>query len=123
MYKTTVLGVMVVVFITLGITVSGAMLLIISQQQAANAFKAEDGQRLTSLLQAAPIAISGKNIYITWWTNHTAKGDGEVMFRASNDGGATFGDKINLSNNTVTNSVDAEIAAEGANVIVTWWER
>src|SRR5919109_583925 len=124
MYKTTVLGVMVVVFITLGITVSGAMLLIISQQQAANAFKAEDGQRLTSLLQAAPIAISGKNIYITWWTNHTAKGDGEVMFRASNDGGATFGDKINLSNNSKFNSVDAQIQANNDNiVVVTWWEK
>jgi hypothetical protein len=45
------------------------------------------------------------------------------MFRASNDGGSTFGDKINLSNNTVTNSVDAELAADGSNVVVTWWER
>jgi hypothetical protein len=45
------------------------------------------------------------------------------MFRASNDNGTTFGDKINLSNDTVTNSVDAEIAAEGGNVMVTWWER
>jgi hypothetical protein len=66
-------------------------------QQEANAFRAEDGQRLTSIIQAAPIAISGNNIYITWWTNHTAKGDGEVLFRTSNDGGATFGDKINPS--------------------------
>jgi hypothetical protein len=48
-------------------------------------------------------------------------GDGEVLFRASADGGQTFGDKINLSNNTVTNSVDSEIAAEGSNVVVTWW--
>jgi hypothetical protein len=44
------------------------------------------------------------------------------MFRASNDGGATFGDKMNLSNTPTADSVDAEIAAEGANVIVTWWE-
>jgi hypothetical protein len=45
------------------------------------------------------------------------------MFRASNDSGATFDDKINLSNNTVTNSVDAEIAAADGNIVVTWWER
>lgn len=66
---------------------------------------------------------SQNNIYVTWWTNQTVKGDGEVMFKASNDGGATFGDKINLSNNSNTNSVDAEIAASGNDVIVSWWEK
>ena len=45
------------------------------------------------------------------------------MFRVSNDVGATFGDKINLSNTTATDSVDAEIATDGSNVAVTWWER
>jgi len=44
------------------------------------------------------------------------------MFRASNDGGATFGNKTNLSNTDTVDSINAEIAAEGANVIVTWWE-
>jgi hypothetical protein len=91
-------------------------------QHFAEAFRAEDGQRIDSVTRA-PVAISGENVYITWWTNNTANGDGEVMFRASNDNGATFGDKINLSNNTVTNSIDSEIAAEGGNVIITWWER
>ena len=45
------------------------------------------------------------------------------MFRASNDGGTTFADKINLSNTTGAESQDVEIAADGDNVIVTWWER
>jgi hypothetical protein len=45
------------------------------------------------------------------------------MFRASNDGGQTFGNKTNLSNTNTVDSVDAEIAAEGENVVVTWWER
>jgi alkanesulfonate monooxygenase SsuD/methylene tetrahydromethanopterin reductase-like flavin-dependent oxidoreductase (luciferase family) len=45
------------------------------------------------------------------------------MFRASNDGGETFGDKINLSNSSEADSGRVEIAAEGADVIVTWWER
>jgi len=69
----------------------------------------------------APIATSGDNIYITWWTNKT--GNDEVMFRASTDNGATFGDKINLSNSTNAESVNASIAAEGDHVYVSWWER
>jgi hypothetical protein len=44
------------------------------------------------------------------------------MFRASNDGGATFGDKMNLSNTPDADSTRVEIAGEGANVVVTWWE-
>jgi hypothetical protein len=46
-----------------------------------------------------------------------------VNFRASTDGGATFTDKINLSNSTDAESQDVEIAADGDNVIITWWER
>src|SRR5919107_3179980 len=70
---------------------------------------------------AAPIATSGDNAYITWWSNKT--GNEEVMFRASTDNGATFGDKINLSNTTAADSDDAEIAASGDSGYVTWWER
>lgn len=71
----------------------------------------------------APIAISGDNIYVVWWTDMgTSNNNGELMFRASNDGGRTFGDKVNLSNSSNTDSIDTEIAAEGGNVVVTWWE-
>jgi hypothetical protein len=69
----------------------------------------------------APAVVSGDNVYITWWSNRT--GNDEVLFRASTDSGATFSDRINLSNTTDAESVDAEIAAEGGNVMVTWWER
>ena len=71
----------------------------------------------------APIAISGDNIYVAWWTDiGTSNNNGELMFRASNDGGRTFSDKINLSNSSDTDSIDTQIAAEGGNVVVTWWE-
>lgn len=71
----------------------------------------------------APVVVSGDNVYIAWWTNNTSEnGNEEVMFRASNDGGTTFGDKINLSNTTEADSWRVELAAEGADVIVTWWE-
>ena len=68
----------------------------------------------------APIATSGDNVYIAWWTNKT--GNFEVMFKASTDNGKTFGEKVNLSNSTNAASRDAEIAVSGSNVYVTWWE-
>jgi hypothetical protein len=70
----------------------------------------------------APSVVTGDNIYIAWWTNNTENGNEEVMFRASNDGGATFSDKINLSNSTEADSWRVEIAGEGENVVVSWWE-
>lgn len=103
----------IVLLLTLGI---GATLLLAT---SADAFKSEDGS--TERAAQAPIAISGDNIYVAWWTNKS--GNNEVMFRASVDGGETFGDKINLSNTTDRHSVDAEINADAETVVVTWWER
>ena len=68
----------------------------------------------------APVAITGDNIYVAWWTNQS--GNEEVMFRASTDGGKTFGDMINLSNTTNSDSSKVEIRANGNRVVVTWWE-
>ena len=45
------------------------------------------------------------------------------MFKASIDGGKTFGSKLNLSNTPNSDSQDVQIAAAGNNVYVTWWER
>jgi hypothetical protein len=73
--------------------------------------------------KGAPVVITGENVYVAWWTNNTSNENEEVMFRASTDSGVTFADKINLSNTTDAESQDVEIAAEGENVIVTWWER
>jgi hypothetical protein len=72
----------------------------------------------------APIAVSGKNVYIVWFNDqNTPNNNSEILFRYSNDRGVTLSDKINLSNTTNADSVDAEIAANGNNVIITWWER
>ena len=70
----------------------------------------------------APPAITGDNIYVAWWTNNTANGNEEVNFRASNDGGQTFGDKINLSNTTNSDSSNVEIESDADNIVVSWWE-
>ncbi len=66
----------------------------------------------------APIATSDNNVYVAWWGNKT--GNYEVMFKASNDGGQTFGDKISLSNSTNGTSVEADVTAFGDNVYVTY---
>lgn len=50
-----------------------------------------------------------------------ANSNGEVMLRASTDGGSTFGDKINLSNTTNADSWKAEIDSD-ADIVATWWE-
>jgi hypothetical protein len=89
----------------------------------ASRFGGEEGfTEPTTQLRKAPVVVSGDNIYIAWWTNNTENGNEEVMFRASTDGGDTFGDRINLSNTTDADSWRVEIAGEGENVVVSWWE-
>jgi hypothetical protein len=67
------------------------------------------------------VAGSGDNLYIAWVSNKT--GSDEVMFRSSNDAGATFNDKITLSNTTDAELQDVQIAiAADENVLVTWWQ-
>jgi hypothetical protein len=76
----------------------------------------------TGMKAAAPIATSGdNNVYIAWWSNKT--GNDEVMFKASTDDGKTWSNKVNLSNTPNSQSQDAQIAAAGNNVYVSWWER
>ncbi len=99
-----------IIFITFGVNTG-------IEQQSQQAYAAET----VHLFNEAPIVSSDGNAYVTWWTNKT--GNDEVMFRASNDGGVTFGDKINLSNTTGSHSVDALIDADSDTVVVTWWER
>jgi hypothetical protein len=44
------------------------------------------------------------------------------MFRASTDSGTIFGEKMNLSNSTDSDSTRVELDSDGENVAVTWWE-
>ncbi|MDN5847914.1 MAG: hypothetical protein L0H53_16765, partial [Candidatus Nitrosocosmicus sp.] len=109
------------------ITITAALLLSLSGGstlvfQVANAVM-DPGMDFSS--PRAPIATSeGDNVYIAWMTdNSMPNSNAEIIFRASNNGGETFGEKINLSNSSNIDSVDQEIAAEGDYVFVTWWER
>ncbi len=110
--------VMLTAMITMVIVIAGTKIL--GSNRPADAFVIPGlGGRTDS---KAPVVVSGDNIYIAWWTNNTANKNEEVMFRASNDGGATFGDKMNLSNTPDADSWRVEVAGEGADVIVSWWE-
>jgi hypothetical protein len=103
-----------IIIVTILVTTSAPTLLV---QQQVEALLSDFGH-----LRKAPPVVSGENVYLAWWTNKTANNFEEVMFRASTDSGATFGDKINLSNTTDADSWRVEIAGEGDNVVVSWWE-
>ncbi len=92
-----------------------ALLTIAYQVQTSNGFSWPHIDRSDG---KAPIAVSGDNVYVTWWGN--SSGNYEVMFKESDDGGQTFGDKISLSNSINGTSVEADIATSGDNVYVTF---
>jgi hypothetical protein len=106
------IGLAVILMITLGTTVGIGATGILQQEALAV-------QTLQPPREAPP-AITGDNIYVAWWTNKT--GNDEVMFRASTDAGKTFGDKINLSNTTDSDSTRVQIDSDTDSVVVTWWE-
>ena len=110
-----VLGISLWISLVATTLVSAASSFLTQQSTSATALSSDFGK----YQMAAPIAISGNNVYIAWWTNTT--GNNEVMFRASTDGGKTFGNKINLSTSKDSSS-KVELAASGNNVYVTWWE-
>jgi hypothetical protein len=110
----TKLGVLIAVVIS-----AAAIVAVFQQQQQQKAQAATIG---VGHLRGAPMATSGdNNVYVAWWSNKT--GNDEVMFKASTDAGKTFSNKMNLSNTPKSDSQDAEIAAAGNNVYITWWER
>jgi hypothetical protein len=106
----------VVIMITLGTTIGVTPIL----KQQAQGLVLPANSNVSERKAAAPVGITGDNIYVAWWTNQS--GNDEVMFRASNDKGQTFGDKINLSNTTDADSTRVEIDSDTNSVVVTWWE-
>ena len=63
------------------------------------------------------VAINGNNVYIVWADNTSLNRD--VYLISSTDGGQTFGEAINLSNNGA-DSYNQEISVSGNNVYVVW---
>ena len=46
------------------------------------------------------IAVSGNNVFVIWQDDTGNTGNTSLFFQKSSDGGATFSDTINLSNDT-----------------------
>ncbi len=67
------------------------------------------------------LVTSGLGVYEIWQSNITS-GDHAILFRRSTNGGASFGNTINLSNNPGL-SENPQIAALGNNVSVVWTDR
>ncbi len=65
------------------------------------------------------IAVSNNEVYVAW-VDHTLDYD-EILFRGSNDYGASFGRVINLSNGTGI-SVDQHIVVTDETMYVVWKE-
>ena len=63
------------------------------------------------------MAVSGSNVYVVW--EDESSGNGDIFYKRSTNGGATFGDPINLSVNYGESEVPA-IAVSGNNVYVVW---
>ena len=82
----------------------------------------EQDVRAPTSVRSAPPVVIGDSVYVAWWSNNTANGNNEVLFRVSADGGTSFSDKINLSNSNDSESERVELNSDGESVIVTWWE-
>jgi hypothetical protein len=113
-------GTYLVLVLMVGIFIGTTYLTAPLQSALAQRFIDQAGNLAVEPKALMAVSQDGNNVYIVWWTNKSE--NWEVMFRASNDGGQTFGDKINLSNSSDTESQNAEIMAAGSNVFVTWWE-
>ena len=68
------------------------------------------------------MAAAGDAVYLVW-TDQEPSGfaDRDTWFRASKDRGATFGTRVNLSNNLVA-ATDPRVPASGDDVYVAWKE-
>ena len=71
----------------------------------------------TGFSEHPQISVNGSNVYVVWADDTSSNRD--IYITTSTDGGQTFGDVINLSNNSA-DSHNQEIDIVGNNVYVTW---
>jgi hypothetical protein len=64
------------------------------------------------------IAVFGDDVYVLW-LDRGENGDTNILFRASADGGATFGNTVAISNNANEETFPKVAAYEG-NVYIAW---
>ena len=65
------------------------------------------------------MAFSGNNVYVIWQDDTGNTGNTSIFFQKSSDGGATFSDTINLSNDAGF-AVNPQISKFGNSVYIIW---
>ncbi len=69
------------------------------------------------------LAVSGANVHVTWNEDLSLDRSGqEIAFRSSNDNGASWAPKLNLSNTPDEDSVLPQISTAGSSVHIVWEE-
>ena len=76
--------------------------------------------------EAAPVAVSGSNIYTAWNNASTTLHGDAIFFTKSTDGGKTYSNAMVLSPPNTNPKVtvvrnNVNIDAAGSTVAVTWW--
>jgi hypothetical protein len=77
----------------------------------------ENISETTGNSRSAQISVEGNNVYVVWLDE--TPGNAEIFFARSTDGGLTFSEPENISENTRT-SGSPQISSEGNNVYVVW---
>ena len=65
------------------------------------------------------LAVSGNNVYVVWQEDDAITGNQDIFFKKSTDGGNSFTDDINLSNDP-GGSGDPQIHVSGRNLYIVW---
>ena len=65
------------------------------------------------------LAASQNYVYVIWIGSADGEHAGAILFRSSNDNGATFGDTFNISNGGIASA--PQIVADNSNIYVTWY--
>ena len=69
--------------------------------------------------QESQVKCDGNNVYVVWEDETTIFANNDIFFSFSHDGGQTFSEPFNISNNT-GDSQHAQISLKGNNVYVVW---
>ena len=70
---------------------------------------------------APAVAASGNNVYVVWGIDITP--GNFILYRRSTDGGASFGDAMNLNDASGQRADAPDVAASGNNVYVVWRDK
>ena len=67
------------------------------------------------------IVASGSNVFVVW-RDLTTDSSGDILFKASDDSGSSFGSATNLSSSSGTTSTTSVLAISGNQAFVAWTE-